>query len=171
MFVNNNKTIHSLHELKVLKAIELYTNESPMLIKKCIHLAGFNKSDLQECGSLYTHFFGMALEYDFERLELLKNSKRNEMKSYLSSKSITTIDANCELEKIRKALTRYKFESCLTMVKCMIKAGFQSSETDMHDSNYLLCFENAVQAETMRWRYLRSNFRKARKMMIEKNKR
>jgi len=173
VLVNNNAATNSMYTLKVLKAIELYTNEIPSIMKKCLIQEGFNKSDIKECGSLYTHFLGMALEYDFERLENLKNSSNIiEMNSLIFTKSINNINTanNCKLQKIRKALTRYKFESCLILVKCMMKVGFQSSEIEMSDSNYHLCFETAIQCETMRWRYLRSNFRQARKKMINKNK-
>lgn len=162
-------TITSMHNNKLFKSIELYINESPLLIKKCMLLAGFDESDLKENGSLYTHFLGMALEYEFYRLELLKSGSLNErieMKSSLLSDSVininsTTNNNNCiSIEKMKKALTIYKFDSCLTMVKYMIEVGLNPSETEVHHPSYLLCLENALQYEHYRWRYHRSNFRK-----------
>ena len=173
VLVNNSTEINSLYALKVLKAIELYTNKSPSFMKKCLIQEGFNKSDVKECGSLYTHFLGMALEYDFECLENLKNASNViETNSLIITKSINNINTanDCKLQKIRKALTRYKFESCLILVKCMIEAGFQSSEIELSDPHYQICLETAIQCETMRWRYLRSNFRHARRKISEKNK-
>ena len=169
------------HTLKLMKASTLYATESPTLIKKCMILAGFDKKcDLQESGQLYTFCLGRALEYDFERLDLLKscNSKGIKIKNELNSRPLlqTTMASkvssskvlvtNSKFEMIKKALGRYRFESCYFMVKCMIEAGFKSSETDIYHPTYQLCLENALLSELNRWRYLRSNFRRARRSKI-----
>ena len=173
---NNDSEAESLHAQQMLYAINLYTNESPILIKNCMLQAGFVNSDTQESGLLYTFFLGTALDYDFERLKLLKRPSRpdgneNEIESRSFSPNIdTNIGTSLKLEMVKKALNRYKYESCYTLVKCMLKAGLEPSKTYMCDPAYHICLQNVLECETIRWRHLRSSFRKARKNNVEKNK-
>ena len=150
--------------IKIVKAIKLYKKETPMLIRKCMLKAGFETIDLAECGQLYSYCLGRALEYEFQRLELLKQSL--EVKQTNTSTELIDTTNCSKLDTIKKALVRYRFESCYTIVKCMLKAGFESSETDVYHPIYQACLEQALLTELNRWRYLRSTFRRAKRRKI-----
>ena len=147
--------------IKLVNAIKLYKKETPLLIRECLLQAGFETAELAECSQLYSYCLGRALEYEFQRLDLLKVSD----KVSPTNLSADLIEAtNCsKLVMIKKALIRYRFESCYTMVKCMLKAGFDSSETDVYHPIYQACLEQALLSELNRWRYLRSTFRRAKR--------
>ena len=152
----------------MLTASELYISESLGLHKRCMSMVGFSEEETHECGELFTFFFGKAIEYETNRLEHIRYSIPKESFSDEPSPILFMSDMNSinesKLEMMRKALMRYRFESYYTMVKCMIKAGFKSSDTEVFDPVYQNLLESVLKIELMHWKSLRSTFRRKHNM-------
>ena len=149
---------------KMLEASELHINESLILHKRCMSMVGFSDDETQECGELFTFFFGKALEYEIDRLEHIrhcipKDFLAEEPCSILFMSDMNSVKKS-KLEMMRKALMRYRYESYYTMVKCMIKAGFTSSDTEVFDPRYQDLLESVLKIELTLWKSLRSTFRR-----------
>jgi len=160
-------TSDSINMINLVKALELYLNDSSEISKKCLLISGFATDEIEESSQLYTFFLGKALEYDFQRLEILKSCRSKTEKSDLLNKisrTTSVVIGNTRLEMIRKALIQYRFESSYIMTKYLIKNDFNSSDTDLYHPTYQFFLENILNVEYHRWRYLRCNFRCARKL-------
>ena len=114
------------NKIKTRLGLKLHARLSSKLIKRCMILSGFNKSESDECSQLYLYFMGMTLEYEIERLKILcRYSDCNLMKvsdklKALSKTQFMTNECNDTLEMIKKAMMRYRYESYFLLVKCML---------------------------------------------------
>ena len=162
--MNSAVTAHqpsAVDKTKIDQGLELYKRQSSALILNCMMLAGFEGSEINEFSPLYIHFMEMALEYEFERLKVIKKYKEfgpkiasSKIKDFLNALNIRTTN-NCKFEKLSKAMIRYRYDSCFIMVKCMTKAGFSSSDTEIYDHTYQYFLNKAINIEYVRCKNLR----------------
>ena len=120
---------------------------------------------------------GMILDYEFEKLQILqkyiydRETARNKLMSLLKRQVIKNIIYNSKLQTLKKAMVRYRYESSFVTVKCMIRSGLGSSDTEIFHPTYCYFLRGALHFELTRWKYLRlasklekiSNKRKKRK--------
>ena len=168
--MNSTTICQASNKMRIHRALKLYARQSSKLIKRCMILAGFEDHETNEFGHLYMFFMGMSLEYEFERLKILKSHDKYNLEiasaklKYFSQTRITNIECSPKLEMMKRGMARYRFESCYIMVKCMIKSGFRSSDTEICSSRYKHFLRKALDYEHLRWKYLRFTSRLEKKL-------
>ena len=157
---------------KTLLGLKLYARLSSKLIKRCMVLAGFNKDESNQSSQLYLYFMGMALDYELERLKMLCSYDNcnvrivSEKLKVFSKTQFATNEHNHKLEMMKKAMMRYRYDSCCLMVKCMIKVGFSPSATEIGNLRYRYFLRKAIHYEQVRWNYLKVSKKLGKKAKI-----